>query len=50
MQSAPIIEKRGYDSSEAATALFVLSCFMPRGLGCYTETIYTLLAVKDDEF
>jgi len=38
------IEHRGYDSSEAATSQFVLSCFMPRGLGCYTETIYTLLA------
>jgi len=38
-QTASIIELSGYDSSEAATLCIVLSCFMPRGLGCYTETI-----------
>jgi len=44
MQTASIIEHGGFDSFEAATAYFVISWFITRGLGCYTETIYTLLS------
>ena len=37
-ETASIIKHSGYDSSEAATSHFVLSCFMPKGLKCHTET------------
>jgi len=43
LQTASIIEYCGYDSSEAATLWFMLSCFMTRDLGCYAETIKTFL-------
>ncbi len=33
-----IIEHSGYDSSEAATSQFVLSCFMSRSLEFLAET------------
>jgi len=36
-----IIKPCGYDSFEAAATYLVLSCFMPRIMGCYTETIDT---------
>jgi hypothetical protein len=39
VQTISIIEHCGYDSFEAATAWFVISCFMPKGLKCHTETI-----------
>jgi hypothetical protein len=34
-----IIEDREYYSSEAATPLFVISCFITEGLKYYTETV-----------
>jgi len=38
VQSPSIIKHGGRNSFEAATVLFVISYFMSRGLGCYTET------------
>lgn len=43
-KTASIIDHSGINSSEAATSYLVLSCFILRELGCYTETIYTYLA------
>ena len=42
-QAASIIEHSGYDSSEVAMSLFVISCFMTRDLVCCTKTIYIVM-------
>ena len=42
-----IIKHSGFDSFEAAMALFVIHCFMTRGLGRYTKAIYKYLDARE---